>query len=801
MASKDIIEKAKVGDEKVYQGVTYYVAALNAAGKPLWRKKKEGSSKSQPEGSGGTAAKTTPPAASKQAQAKPAAAPSGDKKTDFSNMSDDELTDYANEAKTSSLEAVVNNKSIDKKVRKIAFDVLKNRDDYDEKKVDSSDLGGGSKKKEYPYQTKKPAVDINIGKFTVQDKNGRRKQVTADTYKSLFEKYDDDKLLKYLNNKNLSAQIRQVAYEIAADRNIPEDKIDVSGSLQKFWDKEKEKYDDLNGVGEEDDDEILSLTTVDTGLGDFDSEKFMEQFPEGDMGWMDSSDPRIQKEFNGLKTMKDRQLYDNFLDNQKRQRPNYVPPKRQLSRMMKGYLAFLDEDNNRPMLIAAGGAGVGKTYGLRKVLKEYKGLQAYDEEQAAADPEYNDYDYIFAPQINSLPKLAKFLSKNRDKIVVFDDNDNIITDHDIANVMKTLGDTNPKARYFPEYDEKGKATGKNGVFTGKMVILTNKSSDFLNRNEDAKAVMSRASKQEIKFTVQENIDTLQDRYKTMDTGVKIKDITKSEDEKIRQDIFDYIVEHKDKLDPAKFTVRKFIDVYEKIASERLAELESKYSADAAEDFEPEDWRDSALEILNKAQSNEFADYDVAFYNPEDEWTDEQKKRLSKIAKKIDEDLDKMGADDDEDETPKKKKGKKVKKSFDIDFGMTLDEAEDLLFGDTPDILKARSGVYADTAENRKLGRVGQKYGGNKKSELDKKKVEMLNNQAESMAGLFMKFVDGNDESMKFVDVYQSLIKQKYNKKDIHNAFKEGLKKKFVKIGVAPESVNHYYKMFTDEVGR
>ena len=39
----DLFEKArKVGDEKVYQGVTYYVAALNSKGVPLWRKKKDG---------------------------------------------------------------------------------------------------------------------------------------------------------------------------------------------------------------------------------------------------------------------------------------------------------------------------------------------------------------------------------------------------------------------------------------------------------------------------------------------------------------------------------------------------------------------------------------------------------------------------------------------------------------------------------------------------------------------------------------------------------------------------------------
>lgn len=36
-----------------------------------------------------------------------------------------------------------------------------------------------------------------------------------------------------------------------------------------------------------------------------------------------------------------------------------------------------------------------------------------------------------------------------------------------------------------------------------------------------------------------------------------------------------------------------------------------------------------------------------------------------------------------------------------------------------DLEKARSGVYADTSQNRKLGRVGQKYGGKKDSGDDK----------------------------------------------------------------------------------
>ena len=49
MGNNEIIEKAKqwqVGDEQTDKhGVTYYVHALNAAGKPLWRKKKDSGAK------------------------------------------------------------------------------------------------------------------------------------------------------------------------------------------------------------------------------------------------------------------------------------------------------------------------------------------------------------------------------------------------------------------------------------------------------------------------------------------------------------------------------------------------------------------------------------------------------------------------------------------------------------------------------------------------------------------------------------------------------------------------------------
>lgn len=57
--TEDLFEKGKwkVGDEKVYQGVTYYVSDFNAKGSPKWRKKKGDGKPSGPSPSGNKSSK------------------------------------------------------------------------------------------------------------------------------------------------------------------------------------------------------------------------------------------------------------------------------------------------------------------------------------------------------------------------------------------------------------------------------------------------------------------------------------------------------------------------------------------------------------------------------------------------------------------------------------------------------------------------------------------------------------------------------------------------------------------------
>lgn len=642
------------------------------------------------------------------------------KKKDISQFSKDELLVWAKKTNEDVLSKIVNKTDGHKPARQIAYDELVSRGS-DVSKLDTSGLkvdngkksdSSSSSKTESPksqskaktydnYKTKKPQVPIHIGKFTVRSTgSGSQKDFTYDEQKARYNKFDDAHIIKFVNAQNMAPENRQVAFDIAYERGIPEDKLNVDGTLKKFWDKQKKLQDDVKTSNNVDDDDEIQWQSVDTGLENFEKvtkqsvDEFMEQFPEGDMGWMSEDDDRVQKAFNNLKTPSDRRLYDNFIDAQKRKNPKYVNQKMQLNRLRKSYFSFLSKNNQRPMLVSMGGAGVGKTWNFNHMAQDYCGMVKWDSEKAkAADEagqEYTDFDYIVAPQINSVPKLCKFLSKYKDKVVVFDDNDAILTDNEMSNIMKTLCDGTPSNRYFAEYDDKGKATGKNAIFSGKIVVMTNKSSDKLQRNKDANAVMSRAAQNEVSFTINENIEALKDRYMTMDCNINIPSFDDAKEKQLRKDIFDYIVDNKDKLDPRSFTVRKFAALYEKAAEEINAAEAASQSASAADDMTPEDWRESALDILNKGENNEPLNVNMAFHDPEDDLTEEEKRKFAKIFKKIDTDDgwefnetsgdEKEDAADDKVTSKKKTKKKKIKKAVDIDLGMSLSEAENLLLG-------------------------------------------------------------------------------------------------------------------------
>jgi hypothetical protein len=721
MAIKDIIEKArKVGDRHPNGK---WVWTEYKPGKFDWRpaKGKKSGAAAGGDGNAPQSTATTQPAAQgnqggtakPSAAAKPTPKPKAGGKTDFSNMTPDELVDYANSAKTSSLEAVVNNKSIDSDVRQIAFNVLKKRDDYDKTKVDSSDLQGGHVAKPTPkiqYQDKKPEVEINVPEewiVRVPGKNGvlENKKATAASLRKLYATKSDDDLLKILNNPNGRWQNRQLAYDEAAARGIPEDKIDVSGKLQKEWDAQKRRHDYEEsmkaGFNEEEAD------AVDVDLKGFPAEEFMQPFLEsGDTGWMNKDDPRVRKAFNDFKTLTSRQQYDALRTLYEPTMPGYLNPDNKIGQLNEQYDNFI-KYNTTPLFVSAGGAGAGKTYGWEQVADD-NNLKPLESDDKVDD---QDWGYVMCSDPDDEKDFRSMLAKyngtyiddngeEHPHVLVFDDADKILTSRAGAMkaLMKKITDNNPKNRIFMNPE-----TGENEVFKGAILIMTNKDvSAISNASEDAKAILSRGLVNDIQFTRRENMDLIDKRYKTMKLGNYQRAFEKQfpdkkDQQKVRQTVRDWMDENLNDADPGKFTPRTFIQVMS-LAGPIIAQggnAKPKMVGGSVQVGTNVPWQTQALKLIKadtdmdieKADENEFTEEAMVeakekLLRNKKEAKKKDKKRYNALYGKKAIDLYLYGedgvADDEEYDDDEEEDDNEAKKAFDIDFGMSLDEAENLL---------------------------------------------------------------------------------------------------------------------------
>lgn len=469
--------------------------------------------------------------------------------------------------------------------------------------------GAGEEKKveEKPYDAPKPTIEYKTKKpadglmvrvpesWEVTPKGGgKRVPQHRDKLRAIYAdktKKDDQAVIDMVNKTHASKFVRMIAYEEAMARGIAEDKLNIDGTLKEWWDSLEEKRKLLAGEGENASEE--DYEDYDTSaLRGMDVEAFMSQFPEGDMGWADRSDERVQKEFNKLTTISDRQRYDAFLDYQRRADPLYRSPKQQIQSLNRQLFHFMTSKKS-PMFVSAGGAGAGKTTSMLKVAK-VSGLEQFD--PSRHKPGDGDYDFVIVDKdIEDVKDLLSILSKHNGKLLIFDDKDKLLTSRSspIISQMKSLADGNPKMRLF-----KDPATGEPTRFTGQLMFITNKTMDTLNDNEDHKAIMSRASKNDIHFTINENIEILEERYKTM--GPKMESVDAAEEEQIREKLFRTIKANRDKLDPDKFTVRKFTEALEYIDG---IEATNKQEDDQAEELfgEKMDWTQTIVrDVLNKA---------------------------------------------------------------------------------------------------------------------------------------------------------------------------------------------------------
>lgn len=609
------------------------------------------------------------------------------------DMSHDELVAYAKQTISDSLAKVVSNKSLPKPARQVAFDELKTRDDFDSSKVDASDLVGapGGKKAPKVQYSKKPNVDIDIpSTIVIPKKGGGTSKTKASKQREAMGRISDDDLLKILNNKTNNAHLRHLAYEEAASRGIDESKIDVSGSLEEHWQKVEDRQKTLSAKNNNtDEDEVSGVTYDPNDPMNFDPEKaeqIMSEFPDGDDGWKNPKDPRIAKAFNNFISLSSRKAYDRFLDYQKRLDPDYQSPNSVIEDLNTDYLSFMVSDVS-PLFVSAGGAGAGKTYGFKKMAEELN-MPRLKEGQ---DPADEDWAYVNLTNPASEKDFRSMLKKyngtyldpvdgeEHGHILVFDDNDKILTSKEFQALMKNLADTDPEMRTFKDPD-----TGEMIKFTGKIMVVTNKSMDSLTENEDGKAIMSRAEKSDIHFTVKENLELLEQRYKGM--PIDGLNIPISKQQSVRQEVFNFIKENADKLDPSKFTPRKFGEVIKEVHKDVNRQNYAARSATIAKltgaSNTNKTWQKKAMSILNKADEDEFNDVDSSSDDKDKKNNPAIKKRMELIKKKNPELYEKLwgkkvldffgGDDEDNDDEESAEKA--------IQSDMSLEEAENILFG-------------------------------------------------------------------------------------------------------------------------
>ena len=619
-------------------------------------------------------------------------------KKEFKDMTPDEIVDFANSASTASLESAVNNKTLDKDIRQIAFNVLKTRDDFDNTKVDSSDLKGGFVAKPTPkvdYKTKKPDVEIELPEtwtVRVPGKNGVLENKTASTsgLRQLYASKSDDDLLKILNNTNGRWQNRQIAYDEAAARGIDESKIDVSGKLQKEWDSQKRKHDlreSMKGGFNEDE-----ADAVEVDFKGLDHESFMAEFPDGDTGWLNPSDPRVQKRFNGLKTLKDRQQYDALKTFYEPTTPGYLNPDNKIGQLNEQYDNLIKYDTT-PLFISAGGAGAGKTFGWQTVAEE-NNLKPLESDDKASD---TDWGYVMCSDPDDDKDFRSMLAKyngtyiddngeEHPHILVFDDADKILTSKASAMkaLMKKITDNNPKNRIFVNPE-----TGENEMFKGAILIMTNKDVASISAaNEDAKAIISRGMVNDMQFTRAENMELINKRYMDMKLGNYQKAFVKQfpdkkKQQEVRQTVRDWLEENMNDADPAKFTPRTFIQVMSLVGPiiAKGGNVGAKMLQGTVQVGTNVPWQQQALQFI-KAQDNEIEKAENDFtensmvevknnlLKNKKKLKKENKKKYDALYGKKAIDLFLFGDTDDEiDET---------EKAFDYDFGMSLTDAENIL---------------------------------------------------------------------------------------------------------------------------
>jgi hypothetical protein len=516
--------------------------------------------------------------------------------------------------------------------------------------------------------------------WEAKNRQGQKITQKREDYRKLFsdkKQWDDQKIIDIINNPNLkNPNVQQLAWEEAIGRGIPEDKIKLTFTLKGKWENEADKWKKMHPEKNEIDD--LFGSSYNSAIGNFDVEKYKQLFPKGDTGWMNKNDNRVKKTFHNFETLTDRQQFDAVLDLMKREDPYYFNTEDQLAALRIQLDGFIEQPQGKgsAMFVSTGGAGAGKTTALLDLLKS-DAKHVYDPDKDES-PTADDVDaVILESDIDDEKDFFETLRKYNGKIIIFDDKDKALVSNatKLKSALKNIADSNPKMRLIPGKD------GKPERFTGKLIFITNKTFDDLITDEDKKAIFSRADKNDIQFTLNENLEVLENRYEKM--GGRYEELTPQQEKELRESVYNLIINNVEKIDPFKFTVRKFTELMNLAVRTVKGKKKSVMNADfdamfgGSRNSKALDWKKMALRELNKGENDIFEKANSAevIKNLSKDDLKRYKTRYKKNPKEFEKMFGKKLVDalldnDDDDE---------VVKAIIDDFGeMSVEDAEKLL---------------------------------------------------------------------------------------------------------------------------
>lgn len=408
-------------------------------------------------------------------------------------------------------------------------------------------------------ETKPGTFDWRVKKDGNGGGGGSQKQESGDEYEdpNKFSKLqqhlqntDVDSLKRFAKKPGNAPKLRQAAYDELVARG--EDVSDIDLNTGKYG-QMKQAF----GVGQQKTDFKLN---ADGGL---------DLGEDEDVDW---KDPEFIKKYFGFSdwakaTKAQRIAYDKFVTAQKAKDPNYIPPEEEIYDLNALYAQFLMTDS--PLMIASGGAGVGKTHNLHLVAKAMSKRPFDPDTDTPGDA---DYDYVEAPEANTAPKLANLLKEHNGKTIVFDDADSVLKTPDTLGILKKA--TASSGKRIIGFKSSNAGTNVDPFeFTGKILFLTNMNQAQLTKDENLNAVFSRALKKDIYFTKQEQLHFIEKlRHQFEFTGIE-RLPNKKDDIEERDAIFNILKDNIEDIDPAKFNVRSMKEM-----------LEVKRAADRAADF-------------------------------------------------------------------------------------------------------------------------------------------------------------------------------------------------------------------------